>query len=458
MFKVGIRFSVAAGVVFAFATCAAASDTKWQFSEFNDPENKGALTARLAYGVPETDNIQVTGVCDGRPSTGVKFSSLTLAADVGPDPKAGEAVDLRFTGGGFDHVAKGTIERPQSEEGIVGVHLELEHDDPLWQALQEKGQLDYFVPGYRASTLELTEGKDKISAFITACRSYAEAILGEGDGGGDASADTQASSNSTPEKDAFAAAKELGTADAWNAFLASYPTGFHADLARAYLKKLEQGAATPPPAAAPPPQTDAQALGPTMTGIMKAPSWGSLAAYPYPAKRSCSERASLRSLHYATPTKVSFVHYSGSRRDIHWIDYQGNARNYITIKPGQEVIVDTFVSHPWMVTDADGNCNEIILPRPVPTAVSFGSEPQKKPTSKKGCKAGYIVIEGKCIRKRDAASYCGPGYRLQGNKCVQGYQQPKPQKQLPSWQQQGIAHGCKPGLAWNAQEGCHEND
>jgi hypothetical protein len=39
-------------------------------------------------------------------------------------------------------------------------------------------------------------------------------------------------------KEAFEAAKELGTADAWDAFLASYPAGFHADLARAYLKKL----------------------------------------------------------------------------------------------------------------------------------------------------------------------------------------------------------------------------
>jgi len=45
------------------------------------------------------------------------------------------------------------------------------------------------------------------------------------------------------EKDAFEAAKELGTVEAWDAFLSNYPTGFHADLARAYVKKL---AAEPP--------------------------------------------------------------------------------------------------------------------------------------------------------------------------------------------------------------------
>jgi hypothetical protein len=42
-------------------------------------------------------------------------------------------------------------------------------------------------------------------------------------------------------KEAFEAAKELGTTEAWDAFLKSYPTGFYADLARAYLKKLAGG-------------------------------------------------------------------------------------------------------------------------------------------------------------------------------------------------------------------------
>ena len=46
-------------------------------------------------------------------------------------------------------------------------------------------------------------------------------------------------------REAFEAAKELGTADAWNAFFESYPTGFHANLARAYLKKLGSDPAKP---------------------------------------------------------------------------------------------------------------------------------------------------------------------------------------------------------------------
>ena len=40
------------------------------------------------------------------------------------------------------------------------------------------------------------------------------------------------------EKEAYEAAKELGTIEAWEAFLENFPKGFRADLARAYVKRL----------------------------------------------------------------------------------------------------------------------------------------------------------------------------------------------------------------------------
>ena len=45
-------------------------------------------------------------------------------------------------------------------------------------------------------------------------------------------------SHAEQEKEAFKAARDLGTVEAWDAFLNAYPKGFHADLARAYLQKL----------------------------------------------------------------------------------------------------------------------------------------------------------------------------------------------------------------------------
>lgn len=60
-------------------------------------------------------------------------------------------------------------------------------------------------------------------------------------------------------KEAFEAARVLGTVEAWDAFLKRYPSGFYADLARAYVKNLGSDAPEPAvaPIAAPQPQPTA---------------------------------------------------------------------------------------------------------------------------------------------------------------------------------------------------------
>ena len=71
------------------------------------------------------------------------------------------------------------------------------------------------------------------------------------------------------EKEAFEAAKSLGTVEAWDAFLSNYPTGFHADLARAYVKKLSETAPSPAPSQSAAPSVSANHDIPAAAG-----SWG----------------------------------------------------------------------------------------------------------------------------------------------------------------------------------------
>lgn len=94
------------------------------------------------------------------------------------------------------------------------------------------------------------------------------------------------------EKEAFEAAKELGTVDAWNAFLASYATGFRADLARAYLKQAGgQGPAAP--AAAPPPASVAAPAAADGEFPVEAGTWGGIVrsgpGQSYPKQASLRE-------------------------------------------------------------------------------------------------------------------------------------------------------------------------
>lgn len=241
--------------LFLLPTTSASAEDKltWQFSEGNDPGNKGRMTARLSYAVPETDNAQVSGVCEARSSTGVNLVSLTLGADIG-DLKENADVDVRFSGGGSEHVLEGSVHGRDIEVGITGVHLDVGINDDLWDLLTQKNSLDYLIPGYRAASLDLKDGHGAIKKFIAACRSYAEALSPK------KSADASSSDSDMSEKEAFEAAKELNTLEGWEAFLTNYPNGFRADLARAYVKRL--GNETPESPAPPPPPPPAQIASP----------------------------------------------------------------------------------------------------------------------------------------------------------------------------------------------------
>ncbi len=221
--------ALAFGSLALTALARAESGMEWQFSETNEPGNK---STRLIYGVPESDNVQVSGACVHSSSVGANFSIVTFGADIG-DLENGKDAELRLSGGGFDHALKGKIFRATGEEGVSGVQVDIANDDPLWRAFAEKDSLDYLVPGYRAASLDLTRGRDKLQQFVKACEAF-----------GDTSppAESAAAGGGDAEKDAFESAKELGTVDAWQAFITNYPSGFRADLARAYIKKLGSSA------------------------------------------------------------------------------------------------------------------------------------------------------------------------------------------------------------------------
>ena len=210
------------------------------------------------------------------------------------------------------------------------------------------------------------------------------------------------------EKQAFESAKELGTVEAWDAFLASYPTGFHADLARAYVKKLA-GAATPTPAPAPP-----------------------AASLPSAREVACGEATKLRSELSKEPATIRFINDSDATLIIQWIDFKGALKEYGELQPGAELTQETFVTHPWIAAYQEGSCRQLFLPMPgasvarlLPEDQLSGSRkgdnddrrstPEQSKKSEKPSKAtierrakaacvdqGMIYFNGKCAPKTKA--------------------------------------------------------
>jgi hypothetical protein len=239
----------------------------------------------------------------------------------------------------------------------------------------------------------------------------------------------------TPEKEAFEAAKELGTVEAWDAFLSNYPTGFHADLARAYVKKL--GEAKPGLHAAPAATYDDF---PVVAG-----SWGGVVR-DKPGKQfrqidSLEEGEEITLMGRSDVMEDGYPWFKIAYRD-----------GKIGFKWGG-ILCAVGTERPDVYK---------VCPNPLKRHVEQPrrEEPKREEPKKvqQACAKGRVRVDGRCVLKQDASTHCGPGFRLQGNKCVAGYKPPKPQEKLPSWQIEAIKKGCPKGMGWNAQEGCHEND
>jgi uncharacterized protein (TIGR03437 family) len=78
--------------------------------------------------------------------------------------------------------------------------------------------------------------------------------------------------------------------------------------------------------------------------------------------QDCSNQPSLRSLEGKIPTTIEFINESAQTRRIYWLNYSGQLVLYNILSPGQRYVQGTFVTHPWVVTDATDQCLGIYLP------------------------------------------------------------------------------------------------
>jgi hypothetical protein len=274
------------------------------------------------------------------------------------------------------------------------------------------------------------------------------------------------------EKEAFEVAKDLGTKEAWNAFLTSYPSGFYADMARAYLKKADGQ----PDTAAPAPATAAPAAQPQPPALVPSSARA--------GQRECSERNTLRSVKSVESTKITFVNKSGMYRGIMWVDHQGKLQDFGGVNSGDQVTFDTYRAHPWMIVTGPGDCLQIFTAAAEPAIVELvrlkadgppapktTSGPPPKAVQPLVCAKNYTLQNGNCVLVQNCGSnayrspegdcYCNKGYRMQGGKCV--WPQDKQGFEIAPWKKDGCKtwqNECRRGNARSCtrfEETCQVN-
>lgn len=77
---------------------------------------------------------------------------------------------------------------------------------------------------------------------------------------------------------------------------------------------------------------------------------------------SCDEQSKLRSFNGLTPSRIQFSNETHSTRRVYWLDYSGKRIFYQTMPPGTSYTQDTYLTHPWLVTDSAGTCVGLFQP------------------------------------------------------------------------------------------------
>lgn len=81
------------------------------------------------------------------------------------------------------------------------------------------------------------------------------------------------------------------------------------------------------------------------------------------AEYACGDEDKLRSSSASQSINVDFINQSGAALKIFWLNYQGGRVSYnANLVNNQNHAQQTFVTHPWVVTDSAGECKGIYRP------------------------------------------------------------------------------------------------
>lgn len=87
--------------------------------------------------------------------------------------------------------------------------------------------------------------------------------------------------------------------------------------------------------------------------------------------QSCSAEDTERSLDSQTSTNIRFINRKAFRVKVYWIDFTGKRQHYFDLESDEVRDQQTFVSHPWLVTEAGDNqpCINVFFPNEKPGIV-----------------------------------------------------------------------------------------
>lgn len=80
------------------------------------------------------------------------------------------------------------------------------------------------------------------------------------------------------------------------------------------------------------------------------------------AAKVCKAEPYVYSVGSEVETSIKFVNKTSAVRRVYWLDFDGDRVFRFQLGPKQSLLQETFLTHPWIVTDAAGNCRSVFYP------------------------------------------------------------------------------------------------
>jgi von Hippel-Lindau disease tumor supressor len=105
--------------------------------------------------------------------------------------------------------------------------------------------------------------------------------------------------------------------------------------------------------------------------VLLAPAFNANISKANAQSQKCNAESISISRNSKVSTEITFINQRSVPVKTYWLDYSGKRKFYATIAPGDKVVQQTYVTHPWVVTDTSNNCLGLYYPDGQPRLVEI---------------------------------------------------------------------------------------
>ena len=101
----------------------------------------------------------------------------------------------------------------------------------------------------------------------------------------------------------------------------------------------------------------------TLTGKFSIAASTRAGELPLPASdaHGCEMLGQVLSMNGNQPQQITLANMTDGYRGVLWIGYNGDFVDIGGLNAGESITIDSYVTHPFMITDGPGNCLEVMV-------------------------------------------------------------------------------------------------